>query len=220
MTDSGVLRVAVLISGSGTNLQAIIDAIAAEKMPVKLVAVLSDQPDAFGLQRAAAAGIPTIPLNYKAFASRSDYDASLASELAKLRPDLVVLAGYMRILPTQIVNTFSGRMLNVHPSLLPAYPGLHTYARVLAAGEQRHGATVHYVIPELDSGPAIIQYRVAIEPGDTEASLRGRVQAGEYRIYPQAIHWIAEGRLRMENNQVLLDNRPLTSPVIIEEDRS
>ena len=162
MTDSGLLRVAVLISGSGTNLQAIIDAVAAEKMPVELVAVLSDRPDAYGLQRAAAAGIPAIPLNYKAFASRGDYNARLASELAKLRPDLVVLAGYMRILPAEIVNTFSGRMLNVHPSLLPAYPGLNTYARALAAGEKQHGATVHYVTPELDSGPAIIQYRVPV----------------------------------------------------------
>jgi len=219
MTDSGVLRIAVLISGSGTNLQAIIDAIAAEKIPAELVAVLSDRPDAYGLQRAAAAGIPTIPLNYKAFASRSDFEATLASELAKLHPDLVVLAGYMRILPAEIVNTFAGRMLNVHPSLLPAYPGLNTYARVLAAGEKHHGATVHYVIPELDAGPAIIQYRVAVEPGDTEAHLRNRVQAGEYRIYPQTIRWIAEGRLRLEHNQVVLDNQPLTSPVIIEDDQ-
>lgn len=216
MTDSGMLRVAVLISGSGTNLQAIIDAVAAENMPINLVAVLSDKPDAYGLQRAAAAGIPTVAVNYKAFANRSDYETQLASELAKLRPDVVVLAGYMRILPATIVNTYFGRMLNVHPSLLPAYPGLNTYARVLAAGERYHGATVHFVIPELDAGPAIIQYRVPVEPADTEASLRARVQAGEYQIYPQALGWIADGRLKLESNQVLLDNQPLTSPVIIE----
>lgn len=216
MTDSGMLRVAVLISGSGTNLQAIIDAVAAENMPVNLVAVLSDKPDAYGLQRAAAADIPTVAMNYKAFPDRDAYEAQLGSELAKLRPDLVVLAGYMRILPASIVNTYSGRMLNVHPSLLPAYPGLNTYARVLAAGEQWHGATVHFVIPELDAGPAVIQYRVPVKPGDTEASLRSRVQTGEYRIYPQSIRWIAEGRLKLESNQVMLDNQPLISPVIIE----
>jgi len=216
MTDSGMLRVAVLISGSGTNLQAIIDAVAAEKMPVNLVAVLSDKPDAYGLQRAAAAGIPTVAMNYKAFPDRDAYEAKLASELEKLRPDLVVLAGYMRILPAAIVNTYAGRMLNVHPSLLPAYPGLNTYARALAAGEERHGATVHFVIPELDAGPAVIQYRVPVKPGDTEASLRSRVQTGEYRIYPQALRWIAEGRLKLERNQVMLDNQPLISPVIIE----
>lgn len=219
MTASGMLRVAVLISGSGTNLQAIIDAIAAEKMPVSLVAVLSDRPAAFGLQRAAAAGIPTIAMNFKEFASRSDYETRLANELAKLRPDLVVLAGYMRILPTAIVNAYSGRMLNVHPSLLPAYPGLDTYARALAAGESHHGATVHFVTPELDAGPAIIQYRVPVEPGDTQASLRARVQAGEYRIYPQAIRWIADGRLKLVGKQVLLDNQPLASPIIIEDDQ-
>jgi phosphoribosylglycinamide formyltransferase-1 len=216
MTDSGMLRVAVLISGSGTNLQAIIDAVAAEKMPVNLVAVLSDKPDAYGLQRAAKAGIPTVAMNYKAFPDRDAYEAQLASELAKLQPDLVLLAGYMRILPAVIVNTYAGRMLNVHPSLLPAYPGLNTYARALAAGEEHHGATVHFVIPELDAGPAIIQYRVPVKPGDTEASLRGRVQTGEYRIYPQALRWIAEGRLKLESNQVMLDNQPLISPVIIE----
>lgn len=216
MTDSGMLRVAVLISGSGTNLQAIIDAVAAEKMPVNLVAVLSDKPDAYGLQRAAAAGIPTVAMNYKAFPDRNAYEAKLASELEKLRPDLIVLAGYMRILPAAIVNTYAGRMLNVHPSLLPAYPGLNTHARVLAAGERYHGATVHFVIPELDAGPAIIQYRVPVEPGDTEASLRARVQAGEYQIYPQALAWIADGRLKLDSDRVLLDNQPLASPVIIE----
>jgi len=216
MTDSGMLRVAVLISGSGTNLQAIIDAVATEKMPVELVAVLSDKPDAYGLQRAVAAGIPAIPLNFKAFATRSDYETRLASELANQRPDLVVLAGYMRILPAEIVNGYTGRMLNVHPSLLPAYPGLNTFARVLAAGDKCHGATVHFVIPELDAGPAIIQYRVAVQPDDTEASLRARVQAGEYRIYPQAIRWIADGRLKLAGSQMLLDNQPLTGPIIIE----
>jgi phosphoribosylglycinamide formyltransferase-1 len=218
MTVARKLRVAVLISGSGTNLQAIIDAIATDNLPAELIAVLSDRPEAFGLQRAAAAGIRTIALNYKDFARREDYDQKLASELAALQPDLIVLAGYMRILPDATVNTYAGRMLNVHPSLLPAYPGLHTFARALAAGERHHGATVHFVIPELDAGPAIIQYRVSVRPDDTEATLRSRVQAGEYRIYPQAIRWIAEGRVDLQSNKVLLDGKPLPGPIIVDGD--
>lgn len=218
MTGTGKLRVAVLISGSGTNLQAIIDAVAADNLPVELIAVLSDRPHAYGLQRAKAAGIPAIAVDYKSFASRSDYDAKLARELEALRPDLIVLAGYMRILPATTVNAYLGRMLNVHPSLLPAYPGLDTYARAMAAGEQQHGATVHFVTPELDAGPGIVQYRVPIKPGDTEASLRHRVQTGEYRIYPQAIRWIAEGRLQLSGNTVFLDNQALAGPVLVEGD--
>ena len=216
MTGTGRLRVAVLISGSGTNLQAIIDAVAAQDLPAELVAVLSDRPDAYGLQRARIAGIPAIAIDYKSFSSRSDYDAQLAKELAALHPDLIVLAGYMRILPAAIVNSYHGRMLNVHPSLLPAYPGLNTFARALAAGEQRHGSTVHFVIPELDAGPAIIQYRIAVRPDDTESTLRNRVQTGEYRIYPEAIRWFAEGRLRLTESSVLLDDKPLNGPVVIE----
>ena len=216
MTGTGRLRVAVLISGSGSNLQAIIDSVNKQKLPVELIAVLSDRPDAYGLQRARMAGIPAIAIDYKRFASRSDYDAQLAKELAALHADLIVLAGYMRILPESIVNAYLGRMLNVHPSLLPAYPGLNTFARALAAGEQWHGSTVHFVIPELDAGPAIIQYRIAIRPDDTESTLRSRVQTGEYRIYPEAIRWIAEGRLRLTGTSVLLDDKPLNGPVVIE----
>jgi phosphoribosylglycinamide formyltransferase-1 len=218
MTGAGKLRVAVLISGSGTNLQAIIDAVATDNLPVELIAVLSDRPHAYGLQRARAAGIPAIAVDYKSFASRSDYDAKLAAELAALRPDLIVLAGYMRILPASTVNAYLGRMLNVHPSLLPAYPGLDTYARAMAAGERQHGATIHFVTPELDAGPAIIQYRVPIKAGDTEAILRHRVQTGEYRIYPEAIRWIAEGRVQLAANKVLLDNEALAAPVVVEGD--
>lgn len=216
MTGTGKLRVAVLISGSGTNLQAIIDAVAAGELPIDLVAVLSDRPTAGGLQRAATAGIPAIAVDYASFASRADYERALAERLANLQPDLIVLAGYMRILPDTTVNAYPGRMLNVHPSLLPAYPGLHTFARALAAGERQHGATVHYVIPELDAGPAIIQYRIAVLPDDTETTLRSRVQAGEYRIYPQAIRWIAEGRLSLVDKQVWLDGKPLDGPVVID----
>ncbi len=137
--------------------------------------------------------------------------------LARLEPDLVILAGYMRILPADTVNTYRGRMLNIHPSLLPAYPGLHTYARVLAAGDAWHGSTVHYVVPELDAGPGIIQYRVAVRPDETEPSLQARVQRGEYLIYPRAIEWCAVGRAVLDGDRVVLDGEPLDGPVIMEE---
>jgi phosphoribosylglycinamide formyltransferase-1 len=211
------LRIAVLISGSGTNLQAIIDASRNGALPVEIAAVISDRPDAFGLQRARDAGIKAIAIDFRAAASRADFDQRLDEELARLNPELIALAGYMRILPARTVNDFRGRMLNIHPSLLPAYPGLNTYARALAAGEKWHGTTVHFVTPELDAGPGILQYRVKIETTDTEESLRERVQKGEYLIYPRAINWFAQGRVRLEDNHVLLDGQPVTSPTVIEE---
>ena len=156
MTSAARLRVAVLVSGSGTNLQAILDATAEGRLDINIVGVISDRPEAFGLQRAVAADIPAIPVDFKSYETRTHYDKQLDRELASLAPDLVVLAGYMRILPAATVNQFRGRMLNIHPSLLPAYTGLDTYARVLEAGEEWHGTTVHFVTPELDSGPGIL----------------------------------------------------------------
>lgn len=205
-------RVAVLISGSGTNLQAIIDA----QLDINIVGVISDRPEAQGLNRATDAGIHAAAINYKSFTTPADYNSALAAALESLRPDLVVLAGYMRILPDEIVNTFSGRMLNVHPSLLPAYPGLDTYNRALAAGETHHGTTVHFVIPELDAGPPVLQYRVAIQPDESEPELRARVQEGEYIIYPRVIEWFAAGRLTCDNNEVMLDGEPLVEAVVID----
>jgi phosphoribosylglycinamide formyltransferase-1 len=210
-------RLAVLVSGSGTNLQAIIDAIAAGNISASLVGVLSDRPEARGLDRARSAGVPAVAVDFRAYADRADYDARLEKELARLEPDLVILAGYMRILPADIVNAYRGRMLNIHPSLLPAYPGLHTYARVLEAGDAWHGTTVHYVVPELDAGPGIIQYRVAVRPDDTEPTLKARVQRGEYLIYPQAIDWCATGRALLTDDGVLLDGRRLDGPFIMDE---
>jgi len=207
-----ITRVAVLISGSGTNLQAIIDA----QLDINIVAVLSDRPAAFGLERATAAGIYSTAINYKSFSHTDDYNAALATALDALNPDLIVLAGYMRILPDNIVNAYAGRMLNVHPSLLPAYPGLDTYNRALAAGESHHGSTVHFVIPELDAGPPILQYRVQILPAETEPELRERVQQGEYIIYPRTIEWFAAGRLQLDNNQVMLDGTALSEAVIVD----
>ena len=215
MTDRP-FRIAVLVSGSGTNLQAIIDAVRAGELPVQIAAVLSDNPDAFGLDRARECGIPAIAIDFHGCTDRATYDRQLRRQLADLNPDLVVLAGYMRILDATTVNDFAGRMLNVHPSLLPAYPGLHTYRRALEAGEELHGTTVHFVIPELDAGPPVVQYRVKVQPDDTEQSLRDRVQTGEYVIYPLAIGWIATGRLAFADGAPLLDGEPLTQPRIID----
>jgi phosphoribosylglycinamide formyltransferase-1 len=217
MSGQHKLRVAVMISGSGTNLQAIINATAAKKLPVELVAVVSDNPDAYGLQRATNAGIPTRVIDYTEFARRSEFDTELGHQLAAAKPDLIVLAGYMRIIADATVNDYSGRMINVHPSLLPAYPGLHTYRRVLEAGEQWHGTTVHYVTPELDAGPPLLQYRVKIAATDTEQSLRERVQQGEHLIYPLAIQWIAQGKVQWRDGQVLCDGEALETPQLIEE---
>ncbi|NND53674.1 MAG: phosphoribosylglycinamide formyltransferase [Gammaproteobacteria bacterium] len=218
MTEPQPLRVAVLVSGSGTNLQAIIDAARSDDLPVRIAAVLSDNPDAMGLDRAREYGIPAIAIDFHGCTDRATYDRQLRRQLADLNPDLVVLAGYMRILDDDTVNDFAGRMLNVHPSLLPAYPGLHTHRRVLEAGEDWHGTTVHFVIPELDAGPPVVQYRLKVHPEDTEQSLRERVQAGEYQIYPLAIGWIADGRLVFADGGPQFDGKPLTQPQIIDAD--
>ena len=215
-TNGDTLQVVVLISGSGTNLQAIIDAIAADYLNIELTAVLSDNPAAFGLERATQAGIATHCIDFNSYANRAAYDTELERQLRVLNPDLIVLAGYMRIIADKTVDAYAGRMLNVHPSLLPAFPGLHTYQRALEAGEQWHGTTVHFVIPELDAGPPFLQFRVKIRADDTEQSLRERVQTGEYIIYPMGIKWIAEGRLKLKGRQVWLDDRPLTTPQIID----
>lgn len=210
-------RTVVLVSGGGSNLQAIIDATRSGQLPITLAGVISDRPGVGALARAARAGIPASIVDYAAARSRADFDAALASSLAGLAPDLVVLAGFMRILDPGLVEAWTGRMLNVHPSLLPRHPGLHTYRRVLAAGDPEHGATVHFVIPALDAGPAIIQYRIRVWPEDTEATLRARTQRGEHRIYPQAIAWFAAGRLALRDGAASLDGRVLAEPVVVDE---
>jgi phosphoribosylglycinamide formyltransferase-1 len=217
MSDAERLRVVVLISGNGTNLQAIIDAQTKGKLDIEIVGVLSDRADAFGLKRAANAGIHTEIIDPKGFHTPEAFDAALAGTLEGLKPDLVVLAGYMRILADSIVNAYQSRMLNIHPSLLPAYPGLDTYKRALEAGESLHGTTVHFVIPQLDSGPPILQYRVQIGGSETEPELRKRVQQGEYIIYPQAIGWIADGRLTVHKGRIMLDGEELLKPVVIDQ---
>lgn len=211
------LRTAVMISGSGTNLQAIIDDTLRGDLAIELCGVICDRPDAAGLDRAERAGIRTEVVDYRDHATRARAESALATAIDATEPDLVALAGFMRILPDALVARWEGRMLNIHPSLLPKYRGLNTYRRALAANERWHGSTVHYVIPELDAGPAIVQYRVAIRPDDTEQSLASRVQHGEYRIYPMAIGWIAAGRLQLIDGDVVMDGVALNAPVIVEE---
>ena len=206
------LPLVVLISGGGTNLQAIIDAAVAD-LPVDIRAVISNEADAFGLERARRAGIETRVLDHRAFADREAYDAALAELIDEYEPGLVVLAGFMRILTPSFVRHFHGRMLNIHPSLLPRYRGLDTHARVLAAGDREHGATVHFVTEELDGGPLIIQARVPVLANDDPETLARRVLEKEHVIYPAAIRWFAEGRLRLDKHRVMLDERPLTAPV-------
>lgn len=204
---------AVLISGSGSNLQAIIDEIAAGRLDLELCAVLSNQPDAAGLDRARKAGIATLCLSHRDYAERTLYDAALVDALRPYRPDLVILAGFMRILTGTFVNHFSGRILNIHPSLLPKLPGLDTHQRAIDAGEELHGCTVHFVTEDLDGGPSVIQGRVPVLAGDSTAELAARVLAVEHRIYPEAARMFAAGRLEYRDGAAWLDGERLDEPV-------
>lgn len=208
--------IAVLISGNGTNLQALIDAAAAGRLAARVGAVLSDRPDAPGLARAAHAGIDTVHLDAGG-TGRARWEPPLAAALDALQPDLIVLAGFMQILGAELATCWGDRTLNIHPSLLPAYRGLGTHARVLAAGDRRHGATVHFVTPELDAGPRVIQYRLDVRAGDTAESLAARVHTGEHVILPRAASWFVTGRLRLEAGHVMLDGERLDEPVVVEE---
>lgn len=205
----GQFNILVLISGSGTNLQAIIDEIRQGKLDVSLCAVISDRPGAYGLQRAANAHIPTHVIEYSRYPDRDSFDAELMQQIDAYQPDLIVLAGFMRILTPQFVTHYLGRMINIHPSLLPKYQGLNTHRRVLEAGDTEHGASVHYVTPELDSGPVILQARVPVLPSDSAASLEQRVHQAEYQIFPEAIRRIAAGQLSFRNNQVYYCGNPI-----------
>jgi len=209
------LSLVVLISGSGSNLQAIIDG-AASGLPVEIKAVISNQVDAYGLERARQAGIETRVLNHKGFDDRDSYDQALGDLIEEYQPGLVILAGFMRILTPALVNRFHGRMFNIHPSLLPKFRGLHTHQRALEAGEETHGASVHFVTEELDGGPLILQAQVPIREDDTPDSLAARVLTQEHIIYPEAIRMFAEGELRMEGDVVYHEEKPLASPIVIE----
>jgi phosphoribosylglycinamide formyltransferase-1 len=213
------LATVVLVSGEGTNLQALIDAERAGRIRTELRAVVSDRADARALQRAEAAGIAAHHKGAQGYAGRADYDQALAEELARYEPELLVLAGFTRILSAGFVSLFGGRMLNIHPSLLPKFRGLDTHRRVLEAGDDFHGATVHFVTEALDAGPRVLQYRIPVRRGDDEASLSARVHRGEYIILPRAVGWYADGRLRLEKGNVMLDGQELTHPVVVEEEQ-
>jgi len=210
-------RIVILISGRGSNMEALIAARDAGQLPVDIAAVISNRPDAQGLATAAAAGIATRHLDHKAFAGREAFDAALAECIDGFTPDLVVLAGFMRILTEDFVRHYEGRLLNIHPSLLPVFPGLHTHQRALDEGVRIHGCTVHFVTPTLDHGPIVIQAAVPVVDGDTEATLAARILVQEHRIYPQAVRWFAEGRLQLVDGRVRLqaemdDSSALISP--------
>jgi phosphoribosylglycinamide formyltransferase-1 len=195
-------RIVIVVSGQGSNMQAIVQACRAERWPAEVAAVVSNRPQAGGLAAAQALGLATSVVDHQAFATREQFDAALAAAIDGHRPDLVLLAGFMRVLTPAFVQRFQGRMLNIHPSLLPAFPGLHTHRRAIEAGCRIAGATVHFVSPELDHGPIVIQAAVPVLPGDDAAALQQRVLAAEHRIYPRAARWFVQGRLQVEGGRV------------------
>ncbi len=212
-------KIVILISGRGSNMEALIAARDAGNLPVNIAAVISNRPDAKGLETAAKAGIATHYIDHKAFAGREAFDAALAECIDGFVPDLVVLAGFMRILSEGFVRHYEGRLMNIHPSLLPSFPGLHTHRRALEEGVRVHGCTVHFVTPTLDHGPVIIQAAVPVLDSDDEDVLSARVLRQEHQIYPQAVRWFAEGRLTLDGTRVRLsaeldDSAAFISPVL------
>ena len=197
--NTAVKRIVILISGRGSNMEAILNA----RLSITVAAVIGNQPDAKGLTTAQSANIPTAVVPHRAFADRAAFDAALAAEIDRHKPDFVVLAGFMRVLTEPFVTRYSGRMINIHPSLLPSFPGLHTHRRALEAGVRLHGCSVHFVTPGVDSGPIIAQAVVPVLTNDTEDTLAARVLAEEHRIYPQAVRWLCEGRVKLAANGVV-----------------
>lgn len=209
MNTSYKPRLAVLISGKGSNLQSFIDAIQMNVIDAEIVCVISNNPDAPGLEKAEAAGIPCQALDHRQFPDRDSFDVALAELLEGYKPNLILLCGFMRILTPAFVERFAGMMMNIHPSLLPKYPGLHTQQRAIEAGDTKTGATVHFVTSELDGGPPIIQAEVPILEGDTAETLGSRVFEKENLIYPMAVRWYCQGRLSLSNGRACLFGRPL-----------
>ncbi len=210
-------RLVVLISGTGRNLQAILDAVSSGRIQARTVAVISNRPDAQGLLRAQAAGVTTEVVDHKAFESREAFDQALAERIEQYQPDLIALAGFMRILSDAFVKRFEGRMFNIHPSLLPKYRGLHTHQRALEAGDNRHGASVHYVTAELDGGPVVLQGSIDIRPGDNAEILADRVmQEVELHIYSQVLAWAAAGRIRLTKEGLAFDGQIMDAPLQME----
>lgn len=202
---SRLTRAVVLISGGGSNLQAFIDQIESGDLPLDIVLVISNKKGAFGLSRACNASIATSAIDHRSFDSRLQFDQALMREIDAVSPDIVILAGFMRILTEQFVTHYQNRLVNIHPSLLPKYPGTNTHQRALDAQDQWHGASIHFVVPQVDAGPIILQGRLAIEPNDSIESLQQRIHKIEHVLYPMAVKWFAENRLSIELDKVLLD---------------
>lgn len=211
-------KIAVLISGQGRNLQAILDACTDGRIPARVCSVISDRPDAAGLKKVTSASISKTVIAYRDHADRDAFCASLAATMEAHRPDIVALAGFMRVLTPAFVEQFNGRLLNIHPSLLPKHRGLHTHRAALAAGDAEHGATVHFVSAELDGGPAVVQGRTAVRAADTESSLAERVmQDIELKIYPQTLAWMARDQLRLRGGRVEFRGRALSAPLTMND---
>lgn len=204
-------RLVILISGRGSNMEVI----ARAGLPAEIALVISSRPDAPGLQKARRLGLPAQALDHREYGSREAFDAALGDAIVAANPDLVAMAGFMRILTPAFVARFEGRMVNIHPSLLPAFPGLHTHDRALQEGVRIHGCTVHFVTPDLDHGPIVIQAAVPVLDGDTGATLAGRVLAQEHRIYPQALRWILSGQARLEAGRVVFNAAPAGESALI-----
>jgi phosphoribosylglycinamide formyltransferase-1 len=213
VTGADPLRLAILISGRGSNMVAIARACAAGQINARVALVLSERPGVAGLDAARALGLEALTIAWPGAAERPRFERDLDASLEAVAPDVIVLAGFMRILSGEFVAERQGRILNIHPSLLPSYRGLHTHRRVLEAGERVHGASVHFVTAELDGGPVILQSRVAVQPGDTEDTLSARVQATEHTIYPRVIGWLADGRLAWRDG-AWRDGKPLDAPIV------
>jgi len=207
-------RTAILISGSGTNLQAFIDAVQDRDLGLDLSIVFSNDPNAFGLERAEKANIATACIQHADYTDRALFDQAVIGELDRFEPDLLVLAGFMRILSAEFIAHYRGRILNIHPALLPLYRGLNTHQRVLDAGDKWHGSTVHFVTEKLDSGPRILQGRLAVVPGESAQKLALRVQAVEHKIYPQAAAWVGSGKVQFRDGQSWIDGEQAAEPVI------
>lgn len=219
MSAAAVLPIAVLISGRGSNMLAIAQACSSGEISARVARVIADRPDAPGLELARQHGLEACVVPARAFPDRAAFEQALAAAIEASGAKLVVLAGFMRVLSASFVQRYQGAMLNIHPSLLPRHPGLHTHERVLAARESAHGASVHFVTPELDAGPLVLQAQVPVLPGDSAERLSARVQRQEHIIYPEAIGWIASGRLRLVDDKPWLDDRPLLQvPVRVAQD--
>jgi phosphoribosylglycinamide formyltransferase-1 len=207
--------IVILISGRGSNMELLLDAAASGALPVRVAAVLSNRPQAKGLEVAAAKGVTTRVVDHQSYSRREDFDLAMAAEIDAHTPDLVVLAGFMRILSDAFVEHYAGRLINIHPSLLPAYPGLHTHRRALEDGVRVHGCTVHFVTPTLDHGPIVIQAAVPVLDGDDEDSLAARVLVQEHQIYPLAVRWFAEGRLKLQDGRVVFSTPQAAGNVLV-----